>query len=306
MSHFKTSNNILNDFDTIIFTDGSKKDDGAGLGVVIKEEEITLCYGKRVNKEATVLQTELLAIQEAVSNCNAKKGLIVTDSKSAIKALSQRKSKSCTVQKVWKAMKQKQTKFELMWVKGHGNNQGNNKADEMAKKARINTDQEIVKVPLIKKEIKKKIENSINNKWRAQWKNLDTCLKTKQIIKYPTMSKRMRSLLLKKKNLKEICEWITGHGPFRAHAFKMGKSSSKICRLCGTKEERNTHILLECKSTEILRKRLSQEYKILCHNNNSWEFSKDILDEEKLYYIEEFIKHFGPLLKWEIRIGNDV
>ena len=131
--------------ETAIYTDGSKIEHGVGAGLVIYHKN------KRIHTESiplpdtsTVFQAEIEAISNACkyalanpNNLDIKYIKILSDSQAAIKALNKPR---ITSQSVLTALEYMETlainsrHLTLAWIKAHVGTEGNEQADQAAKK----------------------------------------------------------------------------------------------------------------------------------------------------------------------------
>lgn len=126
------------DEDVTVFTDGSKMNEGTGAGIYCKD----LKFGVSIHLGtlATMFQSEAYAISE---NCDLlikrqivkKKILICSDSESAIKAISSCKLSAKSVLRGREILDtlSENNEVSLVWVPGHSDIPGNEKADELAR-----------------------------------------------------------------------------------------------------------------------------------------------------------------------------
>ena len=128
----------MNSEDFVYFTDGSKKDNSVGAGVYGPSCRIS----KALGSAATVFQAEVHAIEICVDKCRRRNDIqnrkvyIASDSQAAIKALM---SNQVTSKQILDYLNNLKTlawicNLTLIWVPGHEEIDGNEKADELARK----------------------------------------------------------------------------------------------------------------------------------------------------------------------------
>ena len=96
-----------------MYTEGSKTKQGAGSGYVILSGKDKVLHTKSINLtgEASILQAELIAIQEAAKHLQTQEdtnGLYIkffSDSQAALQALNSNNCKAQTVKKTYDALK---------------------------------------------------------------------------------------------------------------------------------------------------------------------------------------------------------
>ena len=131
--------------ESTIYTDGSKKEEGVGGGFVLYNYNKAIhTYSFKMQNPATVYQAELEAIYQACKymddnhdNIRPKYVKILTDSQAALKSLDSIDFKSTIALKTAEAqenLKWRTKGSTLAWVKAHVGTEGNEAADEAAKK----------------------------------------------------------------------------------------------------------------------------------------------------------------------------
>ena len=281
----------LKDPDIIIYTDGSKDEQGeAGYGwaackgdQVIEEESGAL-------GEATVFQSELIAIQSALlwllSNphkLKVKSCLIRSDSQAAIHAIFAREVKNKIVAEITKLWEKASRDFllDLVWIKGHANETGNELADFLAKegsKKNISGTNPIVPVPYCT--IKRKINEMVGEKWQARWeiaevRNAKSFLTTVD----PSCNKKTRKF--SKNKLNQLAMAISGHGLYSAHLWHW-KNIDPVCKLCKESAETSAHLWNECPALEKLR--LTKNSLFMCNRSEEVEYTRIDLYNDVLFY----------------------
>ena len=100
------------------------------------------------------------------------------------------------------------------------------------------------------------------NQWVRQshekrWvKDTQGCLHTKLFMETLPSPRTAKTLLkLKRKSVKAVTEFITGHCRLNKHLSRMGLAEDPSCRLCGEGEETPSHFLEECEALGMERLR---------------------------------------------------
>jgi ribonuclease HI len=117
-----------------VYTDGSKYNDKMGYAIVTPEKTTTT----NIWGHASVYTAEIRTIKTAISTTpeNGKKKHILTDSLSALSAILYKKTPTeIEAQKIANELHQKRDNVVLMWIPGHKNIKGNERADKAAKEA---------------------------------------------------------------------------------------------------------------------------------------------------------------------------
>ncbi|XP_017773858.1 PREDICTED: uncharacterized protein LOC108560704 isoform X2 [Nicrophorus vespilloides] len=130
-------------FDTKVYTDGSKCENGVGAAYVLYIGGKEVHHRKmRLANYCTVFQAELLAINKALKHLWENSEFfvecsVVSDSKSALEALSYLEARSSLQVQTWELAQSvmRRVKLSLHWTKAHVGTVGNERADELARQA---------------------------------------------------------------------------------------------------------------------------------------------------------------------------
>lgn len=237
------------------FTDGSKlRSEHTGAGAVIMDpigpKEILLHLGK----EATVFQAEVTAITLAATEITQRGERdqtveLYTDSQAAISAL----QREWTDSRLIKDCKRELTrlsnlnKVQVIWVPGHTGIEGNEKADEAARKAaRETTLGQSPSLPVSMTYLKRCVTNHIGNLVANRWKHLPTCKEAKGAMPSPNWKTTQKLLQRSREEIWMITQMITGHCGLAKHQFTSKQIRDPTCPKCKREPETPTHYMARC------------------------------------------------------------
>ena len=242
----------------IIYTDGSKSEEGTGYGFLCEDD------GHEANgalrDEATVFQAEILALKKAAERLirrelSGETITVYSDSKAGLMAMLSRKTSSKLVHETkvkWNHVGTK-NEVELRWIKAHVGHEGNERADELAKeghKCALN------ETYTPKSWVKRFLNGKLREKWAKQWLATKSYRHTKMWI--PNIDLPQVKGLLQINNRKTvglIAQWITSFNNLNYHTHRKNHKKypgvNKACRLCQKKhtEETSWHLATECDRT---------------------------------------------------------
>lgn len=267
------------------FTDGSRRDGRSGAGVFCEESEVELYFP--LGEYASVFQAEVFAILKCVEHRLKSPGpitatTICSDSQAALKALSAVRIDSGLVLECRKAIQTLTNKsvVSLMWVPGHSNIRGNDKADKLA--AQGSESDPVGPEPIIPAPpdlLKGPIDNWLLSKARLSWSSSRGQVQAKQLIE-GFSNRTQKSLLgLKKNQLREIVGVLTGHWLNNSYMKRIGLRDDPDCDFCGESEDNSVHFLCECPFFQLIRLR--------CFGSNSVEPS--VIKNARIERIWEFL-----------------
>ena len=245
----------------IWFTDGSKMSEGTGSGIY--HWNTNECFSFPLGYKASVYQAELYAIEICVRKCleietTNKNIFIYSDSQAVLKSLLKYKVGS---KLLWNCMcllneLSRDNKVQLVWVPGHSNISGNEKADELARKG---SDTKFIgPEPFFGFSISEvKIGRTwLNDKLEDYWTHVPKLRHSKLFIKGFDIKFSKEFLALSKKQARILTMFLTGHGVFNKHLKRLGLVQDERCRKCGDIYETAEHLLCECVALTRTRNRI--------------------------------------------------
>ena len=226
------------------YTDGSaeKAVQNAGSGVYIRfPNNSTISLSNPVGRRCSNYRAELHALTTAALHLSEReeKGkniVFLTDSKSALQALSAGPSDSSTRQLSDNICRlSEHNNVTLQWIPAHVGIRGNEAADKLAKRATRLTQPQ---PPTSYREAKTLLKNSFRSKWKIQNGG------------YSTKQDSLHQL--NRHSQTKIFRLRTGHCGLRKHMKRLGLVETAECE-CGAEEQTPFHILQQCTHLEEVR-----------------------------------------------------
>ncbi|XP_023231565.1 uncharacterized protein LOC111631537 [Centruroides sculpturatus] len=164
-----------------IYMDGSKDDQEVGSGLIIKKGKTTMYQAAfRLANECTITQAELWAIYKAISYIKQltlktpKKITIFTDSKVTLYILKTMKNSLALAADLIALARDLGQQFEILfqWIPSHSGYRGNELADRLAKKARMNSNNTYNRFPV--NYVHCYIRQEIRILWQREWDKSNT------------------------------------------------------------------------------------------------------------------------------------
>ena len=234
----------------VFYTDGSRKEGKVGIGVTGPGIRLS----KALGSTPFIFQAEIHAIELCVDKCLKRGDLrgkhihIASDSQAALKALKSSTMTSKLVYDCLNLIKQLATRctVTLVWVPGHMGIEGNEIADELAKKG--SEGQFIGPEPYCGyglSNFKMSLKTWENQRKKDHLQGLSANSHSRHLIDY-SEKRTYEFLQLNKNELSALTSLLTGHCGLKAHLFRIGKTQDALCRLCMEEDETPIHVLTEC------------------------------------------------------------
>ncbi|CAK1577941.1 unnamed protein product [Parnassius mnemosyne] len=241
-----------------LYTDGSKLEGKVGGAVSVWKDGSEIRKSTfRLESYCSVYQAELTAILKALDMMckfgELKKGIILSDSRSALECLTDSSSLhplAAEIRERIRSLVNKNGEVKFYWIKAHIGIPGNERADELAKKAALSNKQAPVydKCPL--SFAKRLTRDSTCVKWQQRYSEAATGAVTKNF--FPDVREAHKTLKqIRMDNIK--AQLLTGHGGFKAYLFKFKLAQSPSCVCSNEIEEKIEHLLIDCPRFTIQR-----------------------------------------------------
>ena len=257
MSHETTG---MEEDKILIFTDGSKRNGRAGAGIAIKEglewKEEYFALGKHT----TINQAEMFAlIKASVSIVGDGDVVIATDSKVILSRLGKPETQSGLTLECHNALNYlgDSRSVTLRWVPSHEGIEGNEKADQQAKKGTnalpIGPEPYI---PLSDSVIAEEMRRWEKKETLRKWREIDGCRQSKLAIREQKPKDLQCLLGMSRLQLRYTIGALTGHANLGRHQRVMGLHDDPHCAKCGSEEEETPdHHLSTCPAYSLIRLR---------------------------------------------------
>lgn len=254
-----------------IFTDGSKEGDQAGWGFSSAEVD----RKGKMAKGASVFSAELTAILNAVLYCRGLKGenfLICSDSQSALKAIEKMYAKNSLALRIKDAVAESGKSFLFLWIPSHVGIEGNEAADDNAKKGRKTrkTGEEMI--------TREDLKNKSNGKSWQKWMR-ELVRSRNRVYRLRGKVRREERTQLSRRDAMIVSRLRIGHTRI-THGYLMNNGEAPVCN-CG--ENFTVDHIMDCQYADLLRNMMGL--------SGSEELKN--LDESRIKVVIEYLKLIG-------------
>ncbi|XP_025836056.1 uncharacterized protein LOC112906340 [Agrilus planipennis] len=179
MDNFRFTEGVQDAYNTVIYTDGSRLDDGRAGGsfilfngdAEIHRDNFTLA------EHSTIFQCEMIALRQALTHLRGhsdiiKECSIVTDSQSVLTALRNMRQPTTLQLETWELAVNlaREISLRFHWTPSHSGNAKNDAADQLAKAAA--TDQATAPIYNLAPRtlVKRRLRNLFLEAWKERWR----------------------------------------------------------------------------------------------------------------------------------------
>jgi ribonuclease HI len=273
-SREESRNAVNNDTANIkVFSDGSALEEGVGASAVLYREGAQGNYPKILkfrlgsphhftvaNAEAvgTLLATHLIAREKRLSTISFN-----IDSQAVIKGIRIKKPRSgqhlideYLHQLDITQKRGTRVKMKIQWSSGHDGIEGNEKADEEAKKAAegdTSPEEDLPKfltkkpLPASISALRQRYNEKLIMRWKERWNSSPRKTRTERYEKkMPTCKFLEKTNSLTRRQTSLLVQLRTGHLPLNQYLYRINRSDTPLCPTCKQERESVTHFLLDC------------------------------------------------------------
>lgn len=232
------------------YVDAARDHKSTGIGIYNSSKKVDISLSVSKTK---ITRTELIAVNECAkiileANERNKNIIILTDSQTILKSL----NSSIINKKSYKECIDNLNKIGLeneltiAWVPAHSDIEGNDHADISARRALIkrNTDINIEEETKTADNI---IKQAYTEKAKERWETPTiNQVHAKHFIKGFDKEKADEVTKLRRKDIRVVTGFLTGHGLTRSYLFNIHKTGSNKCRKCNQEKETIEHWITRC------------------------------------------------------------
>jgi ribonuclease HI len=232
------------------FTDGSKKEEGTGAGIVIYANKILRTkLNYRLSEHCSNNQAEQLAILKTLEYFQTLKeeehrtALIHTDSRITLHLLMNHKRHTHLTDLIKRTVIELENhdwKIDFTWIKAHAGHEGNETADRLAKEAAGNKNIKESYNRIPKSSITRELKEKSTKQWQTEWENTMKGLTTRSF--FPNIKDRLRMRITPTPNFTTL---VTGHGNLKSYLHKYKIIDNPQCK-CTKGDQTVEHIIYNC------------------------------------------------------------
>jgi ribonuclease HI len=239
----------------LLFTDGSKMENGTGYGVYDPREDKTTSV--RLKEGFTIMNAELAALNEAVSMAIGRQGdkfAILTDSRTALQTISNDNRRNYLAQEIRRKLRKTNKTIALQWIPSHVGIPGNERADEAAREA-MALDM-ASEAPLTLDDALLQIRKRVWDKWKRHYVAESRNSRNEYYVANTVPRRRpwYEGHALSATDVITVSRIRSGHVATKNTLRKWGLVDDDQCQHCRVEEDLE-HIMYECPLHEESRRR---------------------------------------------------
>ena len=244
---------IESEYDVNCYTDGSKMNEHVGAGIVVKSSPskggLNHNEAFHLDKHNTVLQAEVFAVGKTATflldnKIEGSKIMINCDSQAAIRAIDSTVIKNSTTLEATMAINTlgESNEITLRWIPAHCGYEGNELADQLAKRGSNNDRATRIKLPMPRCVCYAALRRKTRVSWSKSYK-----LNPPKMFNILWRDKFSKDLIrMNKRDLRAATQILTGHACLNYHLSKLNRSVQPLCPLCEAEYDTVPHLLAQC------------------------------------------------------------
>ncbi len=227
----------------VVFADASKIKSDIGFSSICSTSEgIAWTHQEKLPDHTSIFRAESIAInqsirlvRERILSKDISCILLFSDSQAALTA-SASNAKSCSISAdTHRLLLESPRPIHLYWSPGHAGNEGNERADTLAKEAAANQTIPTRTVPHEKKTLLSAVKIILQEKWEEEWQSSDQDRQTKMFFPSASDAKVLQNSFIHH----ELTQILTGHSALNGHLHKIGIASSPSCAAAAWREKQS-------------------------------------------------------------------
>jgi ribonuclease HI len=309
---------------SLVYTDGSGFEGHIGAAAVNIDDGDTVISDRRhlgTESQSTVYAAELSGIEMALDRAirdnkdkptptKAREVILFSDSQAAIQAVMnpQRPSGQYVLRLLYshvRTLRSQSTFVTLRWIPAHVGVPGNEAADGNAKCAALESaggatggggaDKPTIRLAAAAKRM---VRERIQDRWKKQWESERTAQPTKRLVEWPNKKVLRLYECLSKPRSSIMIQMRSMRIALRHFLYKINEVESDKCP-CGEGSQTPRHVLLQCETFGVLRKRLFDQLHRAIGPFELSNYDSIVSNPLATRYVAEFMHQTGLLAQFQ-------